>query len=138
MNVVRTYAFARAYLLALILWAVLWIIAVVAMSPPGAASLGGIFRLLVTCIGLGAGFSIAFYVALRVFRVLGWPSPLAIIFSWALTPVVTLTILRFGEWDEAIAAGLAGVIAGGAFWALSRGTEFDATEHRGPIPDKEV
>jgi len=138
MNVVRTYAFVRAYLLALILWAMLWIIGVVAMSPPGAASLVGIFGLLVTCIGLGAGFAITFYFALPIFRMLGWPSPVAIIFSWALTPAITLTILRFGEWDEAIAAGFAGVIAGGAFWALSRGTEFDAIEDRGPMPEKEV
>lgn len=59
LNVVCTYAFFRAYLIALILWALFWTIGVVAMSPLGAASLVGTFGLLVTCIGLGAA----------------WPSP---------------------------------------------------------------
>lgn len=132
MNVARAYAYVRAYMLAVILWAVLWITALVMMSQPGAASSLGIFGLFITCILFGAGFSVVFYFALRLLPELGQLRPFVIVFLWALIPVVTLLVLRFGEWDEAIAAVFAGTIAGGAFCALTSSAESSVSEDKRP------
>jgi hypothetical protein len=128
MNVVRAYAYFRAYILALILWAVVWITALVMMSQPGDASSFGIFGLFLACIFLGSGFFGALYFALPILSKLGRLRPLVVVALWTSIPVVTLFIRRFGEWDEAIAAGFAGTIAGCAFLALSRSAELDANE----------